>query len=426
MDCSKYQWLLTHRNQHLQCEECLENWSTEDYAQAVCELARAGLDDGTWGVAGLLVDNASGRVIYALFNAVMRPITEGDKSRQYCYDPTAHGETYLVYWYYQHREQLQLPPPDQLTVVSSLDPCAMCSGSLLSAGFNVFVVAHDDVAGIHSRKNEGFKGMPSTVIDGFQRRFIYPEVLNHRDFYCGNPDKGELPSSFLSPISLSSVEGCKQAFLDSFDRSQQTINQSEYNPLNRNSDDDNPIHNKDFLDLFRQQYPDAYTIKVDNYRKPSNQLREHLQQLVQNTPHATNAVAYIDIFGNVVLTEVDRFDKCLISTAFANIVQNYFRIRFEFKENISTRHYADVYLAHPKYGTFVYLFAPDGKSANCLKDLGIYGSMMEGPIPVRSPSHFQYFEERHEGDVATLLAMIDGLPPFYQQSVGIYPDQVQC
>ena len=44
---------------------------------------------------------------------------------------------------------LGLPKPSELTVVTSLDPCAQCAGSLLAAGFNVGVVAFDDPSGIN-------------------------------------------------------------------------------------------------------------------------------------------------------------------------------------------------------------------------------------------------------------------------------------
>ena len=64
-----------------------------------------------------------------------------------------------VYWYYENRQSRNLPPPSELTVITSLDPCVMCTGALLTAGFNVGVVAIDDFAGINYLEKFEFHGL---------------------------------------------------------------------------------------------------------------------------------------------------------------------------------------------------------------------------------------------------------------------------
>src|SRR5664279_5525239 len=88
----------------------------------------------TFAVGGILVDNRTGRVFCALHNNVLEAF---ENSKVFLlHDPTAHGERQIVDWYFKNRKRLKLPHPRQLTVVTTLDPCAMCAGALLTAGFN--------------------------------------------------------------------------------------------------------------------------------------------------------------------------------------------------------------------------------------------------------------------------------------------------
>jgi tRNA(Arg) A34 adenosine deaminase TadA len=58
----------------------------------------------------------------------------------FTFDPTAHGERQMIDWYFDQIAQgFPMPPPSQLSIVTSLDPCCMCAGSILTAGFNVTV-----------------------------------------------------------------------------------------------------------------------------------------------------------------------------------------------------------------------------------------------------------------------------------------------
>jgi hypothetical protein len=89
--------------------------TAEDAAARAVELAVEAGKQGTFAVGGLLVDE-SGHVIAEATNAVIR---NGKLS-----DPTAHVERQLVDWLAQQRRRRRSLSPRNLTIVSSLDPCA--------------------------------------------------------------------------------------------------------------------------------------------------------------------------------------------------------------------------------------------------------------------------------------------------------------
>ena len=113
---------------------------------------------GTFGVGGVMID-AAGTVLKALPNNVIR---DG-----LVFDPTAHGERQLIDWYFDERAQgTQLPEPHDITIVTSLDPCCMCTGAILASGFNVLVAATDPNAGINYDGSATFDALPEEGGDG--------------------------------------------------------------------------------------------------------------------------------------------------------------------------------------------------------------------------------------------------------------------
>lgn len=131
--------------------------NAEEAAALALAITTQASNHNAYGVGGIIVENATEKVIKAMENRVVQPLYDG---RSYTKDPTAHGEVQLVTWYYANAQALNLPPPNQLTIVSSLDPCAMCAGTLITSGFNVAVVAYDVVAGINWNTEFNFAGMP--------------------------------------------------------------------------------------------------------------------------------------------------------------------------------------------------------------------------------------------------------------------------
>ena len=125
----------------------------------------------TFAVGGILLDNRTGTVLCALHNNVLEIFEHSKLFR--LHDPTAHGERQLVDWYFKNRKRLNLPDPGKLTVITTLDPCAMCAGALLTAGFNVGVSAIDNYAGINYNGSFDFPSVPSKWRSVAQSSFAY-------------------------------------------------------------------------------------------------------------------------------------------------------------------------------------------------------------------------------------------------------------
>src|SRR5262249_26500490 len=113
--------------------------TAEEAAGRAVELAEQASKEGTFGGGGLLVDRAR-RVIAQAKKAGIR---DGHVA-----DPTAHVERQLIDWY-AARGDRALPAASELTIVSSLDPCAMCAGAILRSGMKVIAVAEDLKSGVH-------------------------------------------------------------------------------------------------------------------------------------------------------------------------------------------------------------------------------------------------------------------------------------
>src|SRR5260370_27186380 len=129
----------------------------------------------TFAVGGILVDNRTGTVLCALHNNVLEAFE--DSKLFLLHDPTAHGERQIVDWYFKNRKRLNLPDPKQLTVITTLDPCAMCAGALLSAGFNVGVSAIHNYAGINYNRASDFPSLPMNWMTVAQSSVAYSDVV---------------------------------------------------------------------------------------------------------------------------------------------------------------------------------------------------------------------------------------------------------
>ena len=133
--------------------------SAEQAAMVALSMVDAALAQSTFAVGGLIVETNTGRVIQAMHNNVIRKLPD-EPNQVFTWDPTAHGERQLVSWYYANASKLSLPPPEELTIVTSLDPCAQCAGSIMTAGFKAGVIAYDDVAGVNYNLQANFLSLP--------------------------------------------------------------------------------------------------------------------------------------------------------------------------------------------------------------------------------------------------------------------------
>src|SRR6185503_11115010 len=159
---------------------------------------------GTFGVGGVLAD-ASGTVLAKARNAVIAP--------GMVWDPTAHVERQLIDWFFangSHRE-----PPGALTIVSSLEPCMMCAGSILRAGFNCVSLADHPVAGVGVRT--GLRTLPPALRGKALAQFGSAAVRGRRPFL------GSGGEPFRKATSADDLERAERALNESLEAVRQTV-----------------------------------------------------------------------------------------------------------------------------------------------------------------------------------------------------------
>lgn len=132
----------------------------EKCAEIAVREAEKAKSSGTFGVGGLLIDNNSGAMIKVIRNGVIENCSVRD--------PTAHVERQLVDWYYSKKN---LPPASRMTIVTSLDPCLMCAGSILTGGFNVIHISRDEHAGVSCKRPGDFSTLPEGLGQKAKRHF---------------------------------------------------------------------------------------------------------------------------------------------------------------------------------------------------------------------------------------------------------------
>lgn len=397
--------------------EKLRIGNATDAARLVLEEALTANRQGTFAVGGLLIDNRSGEIIARAHNNVIKPLDDGSP---YTFDPTAHGERQLVSWYFRNREMMHLPDPSEITVVTSLDPCAMCAGSLLAAGFQVGVVAMDTFAGINCAQDVAFDTLPSRLRERAAETFGYYAVGNPggKGIYR-NRMGSTLPAFMETAIDYAIARQCGSAFDLSLDAVKAKCNLSGTPPESL-IDPARLPEKSGIISAFRSIYDNAYKIKLDNSQVSEGRVIEALRTTLEASENARNAVAYIDPFGNLALCLADNLMAGPAETAFMGVTQAYARLRWHLKNAFVTGASAedpDRYLSHPKDGKFLFLYAPNPDEAQTIMTLGACGSTLEGPARA---GFLQYClpAERGEG-AAELTEVIARLPPFYTQCANL-------
>ena len=109
-----------------------------------------------------MIDNRNGEIIYENQNRVTGTL---ESDELFFRNPTNHGERQAISWYWANKDRLNLPEPQNLTIISSLDPCIMCTSCIIASGFNVGVVALDRGGGVNinaasQNRFDGFKSFP--------------------------------------------------------------------------------------------------------------------------------------------------------------------------------------------------------------------------------------------------------------------------
>jgi cytosine deaminase len=377
--------------------------------------AIAAKTQGTFGVGGLMLDQ-HGNVLQSLHNNVIK--------HGLIFDPTAHGERQLIDWYYAERAKgRDLPQPQDITIVASLDPCCMCSGAILAAGFNVVVAAPDKNAGINYDNSASFNALPEALRVQAGDSFSYPAILGSSLY--GRVASGATPKSFFIGKTIAEptqalcslvFEATSAEVTDMFnaDYAQELLKDPAVLPA------DHVI-----VRALKQQYPDALTYRCAAHLPDAGLAPFLSQAMARDREHggAGDAVALLDSFGNLLLCMPGRMTQSGIRSAFMETTRAYAQLRYKLMNGATRTQQDEVrhYLGHPKEGTFVFAQGPDA-SAVSFMNLGAYGSTMEGPLPLKNPAQFQYVLPALPE--AELNAICAAMPPLYRNIIRIRPTQV--
>jgi tRNA(Arg) A34 adenosine deaminase TadA len=370
---------------------------------------------GTFGVGGLLLDQ-HGNVLKALQNNVVR---DG-----LIFDPTAHGERQLIDWYFAERAKgRELPPPEDITIVTSLDPCAMCTGAILTGGFNVVVAAMDPNAGINHDARATFTALPEALREQAAAAFFYPAVLGQTHF--ARESMGAPPKSFFigKTIAEPTQALCSLVFEATSQKVQALLNTDLPREALKDPATLPPTHT--LVRKLKGLYPQALAYRCAPHL-PDAGLAPYLKAAMEQDIAQGgdgDAVALLDGFGNLLLCVPGRRAQSAICTAFMECTRQYAQLRYKLMHGAAAQVQEEVrqYLAHPKEGTFVFARGPDA-SAHSFMNLGAYGSTMEGPLPADNLAQLQYV--LGSVDEAALDAICAGMPPLYRNMIGIHPARV--
>lgn len=367
---------------------------------------------GTFGVGGLMLDQ-HGNVLQSVHSNVIK--------QGLVYDPTAHAERQLIDWYFAEQARgAALPAPQDVTIVTSLDPCCMCTGAILAAGFNVLVAAPDHNAGINYDDTASFSALPAALRTQARNSFSYPAVLGASSYR--RVASGAAPKSFF--IGKTIAEPTQALCSLVFEATSEAVLALFQNDLPREQlrDPATLPSGHAIVQALKQLYPDALTHRCMP-QQPDAGLAPFLKQaMLRDREHggAGDAVALLDGFGNLLLCMNGRLSQSGIRSAFMEITRAYAQLRYKLMAGATPERQQEVqqYLGHPKEGTFVFALGPDA-SALSFMNLGAYGSTMEGPLPVYNPAQFQYVLPRQTD--AALEQMCAAMPPLYRDVIRIRP-----
>ncbi|MDF0732560.1 nucleoside deaminase [Pseudomonas entomophila] len=400
--------------------------SIQNAQQAVELVANQAIEaslQGTFAVGGCIVENATGKVLAAMHNNVLMPYPYSTAQPPFLpHDPTAHGERQLVDWYFANRERLALPTPDKLTVVTTLDPCAMCAGSLLTAGFNVAVSAIDTYAGINYNSQFDFPTLPPAVRQKAQASWGYYSVAAPINRPYQGARNGPVYAGCGIDAAAFSLTG--SIFDASVSSVRDASNNSGLPPSELRNPNTLPADSK-VRQALTKLSPWSLKVSCANPRMPGQELARPLTETARQAD-SLNAVALLDPFGNLLACLGGVEKQSPIRTAFMETTRGYAELRWKLMNDNDpqVRAQAQQHLTHPKYGTFVFLYAPDPNTSQAVMAFGAYGSTMEGPVPQSFPSNLQYVLLPPGTTAQAVAQLAQNLPPFYTQSVQVAPSQV--
>lgn len=355
---------------------------------------------GSYGVGGVMVDLRNGEVVHTMQNSV---ITNGR-----LIDPTAHGERQLVDWYYAQTDRSKLPSPQDAVIVTSLDPCCMCTGSILAGGFHAVISALDDTAGINFDYSNKFLPFDKPLAT-----FYYPKVLDGGTIVRNG--YGILPNIFTEKsLSKDIIDKCGTAFIDGARKARDVVNRMSIQIKELKDPRTAP---DTIINALKKVYPHALEYTSPKFGYPDHGLLRYLEEAAD--PHNGgdgDAAAFLDYNGNLLLCMSGQTDKSPIRTAYMEMIRAYTRLRYDLTAEKNDALY---YLHEPKHGTIV-MYKGFDKSAASFADLGAYGSTILGTLD--NDRNLLYCQESIPHD--DLMTYIHNMPPRYKDLIKPQPIQL--
>lgn len=346
-----------------------------EIGRRVVELAEEAARRGTFGVGGIILTK-SGDVLAEATNAVVR---DGRVT-----DPTAHVERQLIDWLFAEGGSFYTAHPDDLVIVSSLDPCAMCAGAILRAGVNVISLAEDEKSGVH-----GVSGQPISMPESLRRL-----AARH--------------------MALYGVDGHRPAV------------GADLGPL---------FHRKLPGSLYRRA-EQAFAVSVGTVRSLVAGNAEHVANMTGITPYRQIVAQYLGSEPELLPLEIDRLGDrwpvdlgCMLEDQHGLVILGVRNERGAVPTLSSVVRLIRFYswlrsvvpdemlavLPHPRWCTVVTKDFPESDDM-ALFELGAIGSFMEERRPPQARAALMY---QSVADSHRPQRLLDSLPPLYTREIGL-------
>lgn len=344
--------------------------AAEEITSRATELAEQAARSGTFGVGGALIDRR-GNVYAEAVNAVVRNGVVAD--------PTAHVERQLIDWYFAHKQTAALPSARELIIVSSLDPCAMCAGAILKAGFSAFAIADDPVSGVHEN------GRPRRMPEALWRRADANLKL------ASAQGLRTLGVAIANEIPRTLASRCEMAFQQSLETVRSTISQV--------GDGESTQRWTALRDL-----PSGAFVPDPALASVLNASGEQLATLLGD-----KRSCLIDDKGRPLLTAEDAEDRSPARSSVLELIRAYTAVRRQAWEA------EGAILPHPR-GCAVLQRRPPASPEQALLNLGALGSFLEAP---RFPNRFPLLCYLGSDSHAPTPDYANSLPPLYREVIGV-------
>jgi tRNA(Arg) A34 adenosine deaminase TadA len=363
--------------------------TAEDAAARAVALADAAGKQGTFAIGGLLVDD-SGRVIAEATNAVIR---NGQLS-----DPTAHVERQLVDWFAHERRRGLSLSPRNVTIVSSLDPCAMCAGAILRSGMRVVIVAEDKVAGVHENLNP--RHMPRELQGLAQKDMAFFGVQGRR------PRPAQVAPIFASDVSAEHVARSTEIFSASVKEVQQKVGGGGSGARPRTFEPTERIFSN-LREVAAQLGP---SVKIEKGPLNAHKLeaRHELMKLLGG-----DGSVLVDEDGNVIMASKGAETLSRARTSVLELIRAYTFMRGTMSDRFS------IVLPHQSYCSVVKKAVPT-EPAKGLLELGAIGSFLELKRPTNKLPAIGYIQRANLTRAQEFAA---SLPRLYHD-IGITVGQI--